>query len=126
MIELQVKDLLGASKILQEISNKSFKSCVSYLLSRIKREIAREAELFNQARKDLIIKYADKENGEIKIDGYGNANIQKEYREIFNREIDDLLNTRISLNVSPISLSDIENESFTIEQMDLLNLFIEE
>jgi len=56
------------------------------------REIEKEYSLFQDARKGLIDKYADKdENGVLKTDENGNYTVPKESIEKFNVELKEML-----------------------------------
>lgn len=127
MIEIQVKDLFDGASKMQEIMKKNLKSRPAFLLARIIREIEKEYETFQAARKILIEKYGEKdESGNLYIDKDGNNRILKNEIDNFNRDMTDLLNTYVQLNVSSISLNDLEGVEFTPEQMLVLEPFIVE
>lgn len=122
-----MKDIISSPEILGGISKKSLKARVAYKLARIIREIDNEFSLFQKSREQLISKYAEKDNeGKIIFNDEGNCVIEKDKIDLFNKEINELLETNVELNADYISLNDIENENFTIEQMNILSLFIEE
>ena len=127
MIEVQLKDIISSPEVLNEIAKKDLKARPAYKLARVMREIDREFSLFQENRKQLISKYADKdEKGNIKYNKDGNITVEKDKIDLFNNEIEELLNTSIQLNVDLIELNDIEDVNFTPQQMNILSLFIKE
>lgn len=124
MIEVKLKDILNI-EILNEISTKKFKARAAYHFARIMRAINEEYDLFQKEREKLINKYGAKdENGQLIIANDGTITIDKQNIENFNREINELIETNIQLNVELLNLEDIEDEYFTPQQMNILSLFI--
>ena len=57
-------------------------------------------QLFTEARQKLLDKYCVKdENNNIKIDDNGNVQIQLDYINDYNIEIEKLVNTEVELNI---------------------------
>lgn len=126
MIEVKLNDVIQSLKILKSISQKTLKGKVNFQLAKILRELNNEYNLFLKSRENLILKYGKKENGQLIIDDEGNYGIDKEQLFNFNKELNELLDTNISLNAEKIILEDIEDIDFTIEQMIALSPFIKE
>jgi acyl-CoA synthetase (NDP forming) len=100
---------------------------VAYKIARLAREIQKEIELFESTRHTLIEKYGIKnENGELVEDKNGGYPIQKEKKNEFLKETNELLNSKISLNVDKLSLKDLEEAELTPQQIIKLIDFIEE
>lgn len=119
-----MKDIINTS-VFNEINKKELKAKVAFQLARIAREINKEIELYQSSKKELFDKYVIKNNdGTWKVDDQGNMHVPPEEIDNFNKDFNDLLNTIIKLNVEPINLDDLNNETFTIEQMNILSLFM--
>ena len=127
MIELTIQELIDTIPILKELSGKQLKSKVAYKLARLLREVQKESETFETARFNLIKMYGDKdENGELKRDENGNIYIHPNEITTFNSELNDLLNTTITINSDKLKIEDLENEVFTPQQMLSFSAFLEE
>lgn len=124
MIEIKINDVLNKD-VLDEINKKELKAKVAFQLSRIMRELGKEYELFQTNREKLLDKYVDKkEDGTWDYDEQGNVHVSQDKINDFNKEFNELLNATVSLNVESISLDDLKDETFTVEQMNILSLFI--
>jgi len=127
MIELTINDMLNSMEPLKKLSAYQLKTKIAYQIARLMREINKEYELFQKTRQNLAMKYAEKnEKNEIIIDENGNYKIKNDKINICNEEIAELINTKISLNVEPINLEDIENTECTPTEIFALMPLIQE
>lgn len=127
MIEITLSELMDSASVMQELAKKPMKTKAAFQTARLMREIEKEYSLFQESRKGLIDKYADKdENGEPKADENGNYTVPKENIEEFNKELKEMLDQTLSLNVEPISIEDLGDADFTPADMMLLAPFIKE
>ena len=127
MIELTINDMLNSMEPLKKLSTYQLKTKIAYQIARLMREINKEYELFQKTRQNLAIKYAEKnEKNEIIIDENGNYKIKNDKINICNKEITELINTKIALNVEPINLEDIENTECTPTEIFALMPLIQE
>lgn len=127
MIEITLSELMDSASVMQELAKKPMKTKAAFQTARLMREIEKEYSLFQESRKGLIDKYADKdENGEPKADENGNYTVPKENIEEFNKELKEMLDQTLSLNVEPISLEDLGDADFTPADMMLLAPFMKE
>ena len=127
MIELTINDMLNSMEPLKKLSAYQLKTKIAYQIARLMREINKEYELFQKTRQNLAMKYAEKnEKNEIIIDENGNYKIRNDKIDICNEEITELINTKISLNVEPINLEDIENTECTPTEIFALMPLIQE
>ena len=127
MIEITLSELMDSASVMQELAKKPMKTKAAFQTARLMREIEKEYSLFQESRKGLIDKYADKdENGEPKADELGNYTVPKENIEEFNKELKDMLDQTLSLNVEPISIEDLGDADFTPADMMLLAPFMKE
>lgn len=127
MIEITLSELMDSASVMQELAKKPMKTKAAFQTARMMREIEKEYSLFQESRKGLIDKYAEKdENGEPKADENGNYTVPKDRIEDFNKELKEMLDQTLSLNVEPISIEDLGEADFTPADMMLLAPFIKE
>ena len=108
MIELKMIELINSMEALREINSQVFPMRAAFQLARISREVQKEYDTFETARKKLLETYGTKENGNYKI--------SKENVEDFNNEINDLLQIDIQLNIEPVVLEDLEDILAYVDQ----------
>jgi len=128
-MEVTLRNILDAERLLSAISNERLRSKATYQIARILREIRNEIDLFNEKRMELIDKYGEHdETGNLIIEE-GNYKIKPENGEAMNNEYVELLDTKLTLNANPIQLTlldDNELKLFTPNDMIKLLPFIEE
>lgn len=126
MITLKLKDIVDNINLLQDFSQQKMAAATAYKAARLLDQITKEYNLYQKSRTELIEKYSEKdENGRMKVEN-DNAVLQKGMIPIFERELQDLLNTELEFNCSPFSLHELEHLEFTPGQMYMLQKFIEE
>ena len=127
MIELTLSELMDSASVMQELAKKPMKTKAAFQTARLMREVEKEYSLFQDARTKLIDKYAEKdENGKPKPDENGNYTVPKDDIEAFNKELRDMLEQTLTLNVEPISIEDLGDADFTPADMMLLAPFMKE
>ena len=127
MIEITINDLINSGDIFRDLAQQPIKMRVAYNIARIIREIENEMKLFEETRRKLFDKYGEKdENGELLINADGNITITPENISLYNNEIQDVLNTSITLNAEKLNIEDLENIELTPNQVYLINAFINE
>lgn len=127
MIEITLSQLIDSVSVMQELAKKPMKTKVAFQVARLLREVEKEYTLFQEARKNLIEKYAERNTyGELKVDSDGNYNVPKEKIELFNEELKEVIEQNITLNAEQININDLEEANFTPSEMILLLPFIYE
>ena len=66
------------------------------------------------------------QNGGFRTDEKGNYFIKAQLKDEFNKEFNELLHTKIELNINKFSISDFDNLNLNAEQMLPLMPFIED
>lgn len=119
MIELTVKELVRCVDTMKDLSLKKLKGKVVFQLARAMTEIEKELQSFNKAREELINKYCLRdENGKLVKNADDNTYIlQPEKIENFNKELNELLEEKIKLNLEPIDIDSIDDIEFTPRQI---------
>ena len=124
MITIRLNDILNSIPIFREISNKSLPIKTAYQLARLSRELDRESTTFDESRRKIIEKYAERdENGEFKQTDEGNVIIMPEQINACNQEMAELLDTEIEINVEPIEIESLASIELTPAQMFSLEPF---
>jgi hypothetical protein len=127
MIEVKLSNVIDSMPVMQKLTGVSFKGKTAFQVARLLRDLDNEIKIFNETRINLVRKYGMKdENGELKVDENGNCSLEPENIETFNTELNELLNTTITLNVEPINIEDLSDGSFTPTDMLALEPFIQE
>ena len=88
MIEITLSQLIDSVSVMQELAKKPMKTKAAFQVARLLREVEKEYTLFQEARKNLIEKYAERNaDGGLKTDANGNYSVPKEKIEPFNEEL---------------------------------------
>lgn len=127
MIQVTLNDILNNAEIFRELSTKSLPVKTAFKVARLIRELDKENITFDESRRQIIEKYAERdENGIIKQTPEGNIQLQPDKIEECNSELVELLNTTIEINVDKISIDALGDIKITPAQMINLEAFIEE
>lgn len=127
MIQVTLNDILNNAEIFRELSTKSLPVKTAFKVARLIRELDKENTTFDESRRQIIEKYAERdENGIIKQTAEGNIQLQQDKIEECNNELVELLNTTIEINVDKISIDALGDIQITPAQMINLEAFIEE
>lgn len=127
MIEMTVQEMLNSVSILKTINEKKMPAKTAYQFARIVREVNNELQSFQQTRNKLVERFGKKdEGGKLIEDKDGNVTIFPEQEEIFKREANELMNSKIKINCEQISLEDILDNEFSPGEIGELFKFIKE
>lgn len=127
MIETNLREIIDAQETLKMISKMKLKARSAYKLARILREADKELKTEQEAHKELIDKYGQRdENGDLKQTEEGNFLIEEENLNEYFKEYKELLDTLVTLNCDFIDLADIEEATLTPSQMNSIMVFIHE
>lgn len=123
-MKLANKQIYDISKKLLESFNdntKYFPAKINFIIQRNKKNLLDIVETIESVRLAIAAQYGsrDPENPDV-------FNIAPENMDIAQRELDDLTNTEQEVNITMLSLKDIENIEFTSNQMDAILFMIDE
>lgn len=119
MIEVSIKEMLDSVEALKKIGAATLPARAAFQVARIIRDVDIELKSFQTARDKLVELYGEiGENGEIKI--------KKNEIETFNKEIQDLLDLKIQLNVAALPIEFFDDIELTPNDVLNLSVFIEE
>lgn len=126
MIEITVQEMINSIEVLREIANKKMPAKTAYRFARINKEIERENDVFQETRRDLILKYGEKdEKGKLKEEN-GNITIPKEQLADFRKESSELLNTCITINADRLDIEDFGDDMFSPTEIGKIEWVIKE
>ena len=126
MITIRLNDILNSIPIFRNISNQPLPIKIAYQVARLIRELDKESTTFDESRRKIIEKYAERdESGEYKLTEDGNIIIKPEDIEMCNREMTELLETSIEINVEPLNINNFTATELTPAQMLSLEPFFD-
>jgi len=126
MISITLDQIVKSVDILKTLSKQDLNARLAYKICKIILAVDEEYNAFQDTRMKVITKYGEKnEDGTIKNDN-GQVMILPENVEDAQRELKELLETQVNLNVNALTIDELEN--CTISPADMINLmpFIEE
>lgn len=124
MIELTMRELVDSVESLQYILDQPVRARTAIRIANLIETVERENIKYNNIRNDLIKKYAIKnENNEL-VNNNGNYNISPENINVFNEELNKVLNTNVTLNVDLLNDSDFEQMELSPLQIIRLKKYI--
>ena len=127
MIEIKLGDVINSMDIMQKLAGVSFNGKTAFKIARILKKLDDEIKTFNDTRTAIIKKYAEiDENGELVIDDNGNCKLKADTIADFNKELGELLDTTIEVNVDKLKVDDLDAGNFTPSEMIVLEPLIEE
>ena len=126
MIKVTLADAISAVPALESISQHNFNGVNAFKIARLIRELNKEVELFNQERRNLIEKYCERdEDGEMVTED-GNIRLQESYIDNFNNTLQEMFESEIEINASPLKIDSLEDITLTPQQAMSLEPFFEE
>ena len=127
MIETSIKEIIGGKEVFKKLAEMPLNIKVAYNIARIIREIEKENKTFEDTRQKLLFKYGEKDSsGQLIINQNNQITIIPEQINNYNKEIQELLDEKIKLNVEPINLNDLGEIQITPAEIYQINMFIKE
>lgn len=126
MIQVTLNDILNNVQIFREISTMTLPIKTAFRVARLIRELDKESATFDESRRIIIEKYAERdENGEMKQTEEGNIILQQDRIMECNNELNDLLNTEIEINADKLNLDEMGDIELTPAQVYNIEAFVE-
>lgn len=127
MIETTVAALLSIKPIFQELSTRSMPAKDSFRVMRSLMALEKEYAAIDETRLKCLERYGVlDENGKIMVDEKGQVILQPEKIDVFNKEFNSFLNTKVKVSCEKIKLDWLESFNFTPTELMNLESFIEE
>lgn len=125
MIEVQLKDIVGSMHTFQRIAKIQMNAVDAYHITKLIQKLDDEYSTFEKIKKQLIDKYCEKDdNGNPKLDKNKDIIIKDGYFDIAKQELEDLMNTNISIEAEPINLDSLKQVNLSPIDMQFLIKFI--
>lgn len=125
MIKLTVQELIDSVESIKYLMQSSLSAPIAYQVMLLGENIEKESQAYNSLRNTLIEKYGERnENNELFKNADGTVNIVKESIENFNKEIKQILQTEITLDIEPIEIKDLGDINISPAQLFKLKKYI--
>lgn len=128
-MKLTNRKIVNDVNILFNLSNMQLPVRTSYVISKNIKEIEKELEIYNEERKKLLNKYAEKnEDGSLKVDEINQVKIANENLGDWNRDINDLLDIEVDIDIHQFPINDLINGNceMSATELMLIDYMIEE
>ena len=112
-----LRNIVKAAPVLQKLTRHEFSVAQLYRATKLINAVNAELAIYNDGRRELIERHCEKDGEKLKYkDGTGVD---------FNRELQELLDVEVEMNVKPLVLTERDNIRLTLADMDALDGFIE-
>lgn len=106
MISITVNEMINIYGTLNELMSKNFSGKNAFNIARLARELNKELETFDQARKQVVDKYTLRDSdGNPVMDEQGNIKVIPDKVEECNQDFSTLLNSQLELNAPKLDES---------------------
>lgn len=106
MISITVNEMINIYGTLNELMSKNFSGKNAFNIARLARELNKELETFDQARKLVVDKYTLRDSaGNPVVDEQGNIKVIPDKVEECNQDFSTLLNSQLELNAPKLDES---------------------
>lgn len=116
---MKVKDLMGISEGLNDLSNKEFPVVTALKLRSLNKKVSEALEAPLEVRKSFVEKYKDGE------DDNGNPKFKNECFQRLNEENNELMEQEVEIELKHIKVSEIEHLELMPRTLILLEEIIE-
>lgn len=114
---MTLRNIVKAAPVLRKLGRCEFSVAQLYRATKLINAVNAELAIYDAGRRELIERHCEKDGEKLKYkDGTGIA---------FNRELQELLDVEVELNVKPLVLTERDNIRLTLADMDALEGFIE-
>ncbi|ABG83882.1 DUF1617 family protein [Clostridium perfringens] len=126
MVKMTNKEILEKVNVLGEISLRKLPVKVSYAIGKNISKVERELKHYNKERQKLIEEYCLKEDdGTLKITD-GNYDIDPERLEYFNKEINELQEIEVEMNIHKFNIELLNGYEMSPGDLMCIDFMIEE
>lgn len=121
--------IVNDSNFLASLMHRQFPVKVSYAISKNISKLESDLKIYNSEREKIINKYCKKDEKEnLVIDENNNYSIEEEYIDICNKELNELLDIEVDIDIHKFKLDDLLQCNFEVSPADLslIDYMIEE
>ena len=127
MVTLTIRQIVDNIDTLKDLATKPLPARAAFKVGRILKEVINDYNTFQDTRQQLLNKYGEKdEQNQLKTNPENQVIITPDRLAEFYKELNDLLDSKVEVNISLIRMVEIGSEQFTPAQMAVLEPFIEE
>ena len=106
MINITVNEMINIYGTLNELMSKNFSGKNAFNIARLARELNKELETFDQARKQVVDRYTLRDSaGNPVVDEQGNIKVIPDKVEECNQDFSTLLNSQLEINAPKLDES---------------------
>ena len=114
---MTLRNIVKAAPVLQKLTRHEFSVAQLYRATKLINAVNAELAIYNDGRRELIERHCEKDGEKLKYkDGTGVD---------FNRELQELLDVEVEMNVKPLVLTERDNIRLTLADMDALDGLVE-
>lgn len=126
MIETTVSALITIKPVLQQLANTEMPARDSFTVLRLLKVIDKEYETIEATQRKMLEAHGERdESGNFMPDSHGGVIIKSDNTQIFAEEMEQLLKTKVSLEVAPLKLELLDKLKLTPNQLLKMEEFIE-
>lgn len=114
---MTLRNIVKSAPVLQKFTAQEFSVAQLYRAAKLIKAVNEELAIYDTGRRELIERHCEKDGDKLKYkDGTGEA---------FNRELQELLDVEVDLNVKPLVLTERDNIRLTLCDMDAVEGLVE-
>lgn len=114
---MTLRNIVKSAPVLQKFTTQEFSVAQLYRAAKLIKAVNEELAIYDTGRRELIERHCEKDGDKLKYkDGTGEA---------FNRELQELLDVEVDLNVKPLVLTERDNIRLTLCDMDAVEGLVE-
>lgn len=128
-MKLTNRKIVQDANFLGALTQKQLPIKISYAIAKNVSKIEKELDIYNKERQTLLDKYCIKdEKGKNKIDENNQLKIADEHLETWNKDINDLLDIEVDIDIHKFKLDDLLNSNvdMTASELMLIDYMVEE
>ena len=114
---MTLRNIVKSAPVLQKFTAQEFSVAQLYRAAKLIKAVNEELAIYDTGRRELVERHCEKDGDKLKYkDGTGEA---------FNRELQELLDVEVDLNVKPLVLTERDNIRLTLCDMDAVEGLVE-
>ena len=114
---MTLRNIVKSAPVLQKLTGQEFSVAQLYRAAKLIKAVNEELSIYDTGRRELIERHCEKDGEKLKYkDGTGAT---------FNRELQELLDVEVELNVKPLVLTERDNIPLTLCDMDAVEGLVE-
>lgn len=121
MVEFTVEEILVAERALGTIAQAKLPVSVGYQISKLIKVVGDEIRTIRESQMKIAEKYGERDEQGMLVERDGVYPISKENQEAFNKEMEELLEVKCNLQITPINIEKL-GDKIELSVSDLLAL----